>query len=72
MDTVALGELFALLAIGLITPGPNALSSTQSSVYREHLWKTNLSSLRFAPRASLGRLLGARASNTGGLRATLT
>ena len=38
MDTVALGELFALLAIGLITPGPKALSSTQPSVYREHLW----------------------------------
>ena len=26
MDTVALGELIALLAIGLITPGPNALT----------------------------------------------
>ena len=26
MDTVALGELVALLAIGLITPGPNALT----------------------------------------------
>ena len=26
MDTVALGELLALLAIGLITPGPNALT----------------------------------------------
>ena len=26
MDTVALGELLAILAIGLITPGPNALT----------------------------------------------
>ena len=26
MDTVALGELIALLAVGLITPGPNALT----------------------------------------------
>ena len=26
MDTVALGELMALLAVGLITPGPNALT----------------------------------------------